>query len=93
MSAGMPNARCHDYKMTSKQEAADEILSRSHADRIAAAEIVLAAPNPNSPTSLRLSAPLLERLDRIAELQHRKRVTLIQHILWEYVLADESSRH
>jgi len=53
---------------------------------------VRAAPNPNTPTSLRLSAPLLERLDRIAEAQHRKRSNLIQHILWEYVRAEESSR-
>ena len=76
-------------RTTSKQKAAEEVLSRSHADSIAAAEIVHSSPNPNSPTSLRLSAPLLERLDRIAELQHRKRSNLIQHILWEYVHAEE----
>ncbi len=79
-------------RSTSKQKAADEILSRSHANRVAAAEIVRTAPNPGTPTSLRLSAPLLERLDRIAELQHRKRSNLIQHILWEYVRSEESSR-
>jgi hypothetical protein len=79
-------------RTTSKQKAADDILNRSHADSIAAAEIVRTAPNPNAPTSLRLSAPLLERLDRLAELQHRERSNLIQHILWEYVRAEESSR-
>jgi hypothetical protein len=79
-------------RTTSKQRAAEEVLSRSHADGIAGAEIVRSSPNPNSPTSLRLSAPLLERLDRIAELQHRKRSNLIQHILWEYVFAEESNR-
>ncbi|HYW53141.1 MAG TPA: hypothetical protein VE826_04175 [Dongiaceae bacterium] len=77
--------------MTSKTKAAEEILSRSHADRIATA-IISAARNPNSPSSLRMSAPLLERLDRIAGQQHRKRSNLIQHILWEYVFAEESSR-
>lgn len=38
------------------------------------------------PISIRLSEPLLERLDRIAARQHRKRSNLIQHILWEYVM-------
>lgn len=37
------------------------------------------------PTSLRISKPLLERLDRIAIKQHRSRSNLIQHILWAYV--------
>jgi hypothetical protein len=37
------------------------------------------------PISIRLSRPLLEALDRIAEREHRKRSNLIQHILWEYV--------
>jgi len=38
-----------------------------------------------TPTSLRLSAPLLEAIDRLAALEHRKRGNMIQHILWEYV--------
>ena len=79
-------------RTTSKQKAAEDVLSRSHADRISGAEIVRSAANPNPPTSLRLSAPLLERLDRIAERQHRRRSNLIQHILWEYVYAEESNR-
>jgi hypothetical protein len=46
-------------------------------------------PYPTPPTSLRLSAPLLEALERIATAQHRKRAGLIQHILWEYVQAHD----
>lgn len=38
------------------------------------------------PISIRLSEPLLERLDRIAASEHRNRSNLIQHILWEYVM-------
>ncbi len=51
--------------------------------------IVTSAESPNTPISIRLSAPLLEQLDRLAETQHRKRSNLIQHILWEYVHAHE----
>ncbi|MBV9407557.1 MAG: hypothetical protein JO164_01955 [Candidatus Eremiobacteraeota bacterium] len=51
------------------------------------AEEVRGAPDPTSPISIRLSTPLLERLDRIAAQQHRKRSNLIQHVLWEYVHA------
>jgi predicted transcriptional regulator len=34
-----------------------------------------------------MSEPLVERLDRIAAVQHRTRSSLIQHVLWEYVHA------
>ena len=64
-------------------------LDRSHAEELARAEIVRAAPAPGGPISIRLSAPLLERLDRLAQAEHRKRSTLIQHILWEYVHAHD----
>jgi hypothetical protein len=60
------------------------------ADDIDRAERVIGELNPNPPISIRLSAPLLERLDRLAALQHRKRSNLIQHVLWEYVHAHES---
>jgi CopG antitoxin of type II toxin-antitoxin system len=72
-------------RSTTKQEAADALLAKSHADDIPNADIVRAAANPAPPISLRLSAPLLERLKQLAEAQHRKRSNLIQHILWEYV--------
>jgi hypothetical protein len=62
-------------------------LDRSHAAEIPQAEIVRSAPSTNAPISIRLSAPLIERLERLAQDQHRKRSNLIQHILWEYVHA------
>jgi hypothetical protein len=74
---------------TSKQAAADAILAKDHSDAIASAEFVAKEPYPNPPISVRLSEPLLERLDRLAALQHRKRGNLIQHILWEYVRAHD----
>lgn len=49
------------------------------------AEIVRGTSRSNAPTSIRLSAPLLEAIDRLAAIEHRKRGNLIQHILWEYV--------
>src|SRR5664279_1567487 len=52
-------------------------------------ERVRKMPYPTPPTSLRLSAPLLEALERIAAAQHRKRAGLIQHVLWEYVQAHD----
>jgi hypothetical protein len=67
-------------------------LERSHADQLGSAEIVRSAPHPTAPISIRLSAPLLERLDRLAEAQHRKRSNLIQHVLWEYVHAHDHKR-
>lgn len=66
-------------------------LDRSHADELRNAEIVRSAPHPAAPISIRLSAPLLERLERLAQAQHRKRSNLIQHILWEYVHAHDRS--
>ena len=48
---------------------------------------VASAPASGSPFSLRLSAPLLQRLEVLARGQHRKRGDLIQQILWEYVSA------
>lgn len=59
-------------------------LAGSQADEIARAEIVKGSRS-ESPVSVRLSAPLLEALDRLSREQHRKRGNLIQHILWEYV--------
>ncbi len=71
-------------KKSLKQMAGD--LARSHAEEIARAEIVRGT-RAESPVSVRLSAPLLEALDRLAHKEHRKRGNLIQHILWEYVQA------
>jgi hypothetical protein len=44
------------------------------------------------PISIRLSRPLLDALDRMAAGQHRKRSNLIQHILWEYVHAQDERK-
>jgi hypothetical protein len=61
-------------------------LERSHATEIANAEIVAVRPGRyDAPISVRLSEPLLKRLDRIAAKENRKRGNLIQHVLWEYV--------
>ena len=68
-----------------RTQMADE-LARSQPEDIARAEIVKGARS-ESPVSVRLSAPLLEALDRLAHKEHRKRGNLIQHILWEYVQA------
>jgi predicted DNA-binding ribbon-helix-helix protein len=61
-------------------------LERSQPEEIEKAERVVAeAGKGPAPISIRLSKPLLERLDRIAEREHRKRSNLIQYILWNYV--------
>jgi hypothetical protein len=63
----------------------DAELERSQPEEIARAERFVGERSANAPISVRLSAPLLERLDRLAEAEHRKRGNLIQHILWQYV--------
>lgn len=80
-----------DATSRSKRTAAEALLARSHADKVEAAEIVRGAASP-SPISVRLSAPLLERLDRIAAAEHRKRGNLIQHVLWEFVRRHDAER-
>jgi hypothetical protein len=67
----------------------ERILAQDHSEKIGSAEISKKMPYPTPPISLRLSAPLLESLERLAIKQHRKRAGLIQHILWEYVFAHE----
>jgi predicted DNA-binding protein len=52
-------------------------------------ERVKKLPNPNPPITIRMMPSLIERLDRLATAQHRKRANLIQHVLWEYVFAQE----
>jgi hypothetical protein len=69
----------------SKREAAEALLAKDWSENIEKAEIVRGSPRMSPPTSIRLSAPLLEAIDRLAALEHRKRGNMIQHILWEYV--------
>jgi hypothetical protein len=64
----------------------DAELERSQTEEIRKAELVVGVHSPNAPISVRLSAALLERLDRLAAAEHRSRGNLIQHILWEHVL-------
>lgn len=71
---------------------AERILAKDHSEAITRARVVRKAPYPNPPTSVRLSLPLLARLDRLAAEQHRTRGNLIQHILWDYVIHGDSSR-
>ncbi len=65
-------------------EQAIEELDRPQVEEIANAEIAIGR-RTSSPTSVRLSAPLLAALEQLATVQHRSRGNLIQHILWEYV--------
>ncbi|HEV3156070.1 MAG TPA: hypothetical protein VGZ00_01865 [Candidatus Baltobacteraceae bacterium] len=69
----------------SKLQAAETILAKDWSDKMEQAEIVRGVPRVSAPTSIRLSAPLLEAIDRLAAMEHRKRGNMVQHILWEYV--------
>jgi hypothetical protein len=65
----------------------------SHPEDIAMGQVVVVPARPSpSPTSVRLSEPLLNELDGLAKRQHRARGNLIQHILWEYVLVQRKTR-
>jgi predicted DNA binding CopG/RHH family protein len=70
-------------KRTSAELDAD--LERSQPEEIEQAELVHGQRSASAPISVRLSTPLLERLDRLAAAENRKRGNLIQHILWQYV--------
>jgi len=71
------------------EEEAIRSLERVNASEIAEAELVVGRreATSGSPFSVRLSEPLLDRLDRLAAKDNRKRGNLIQHILWEYIRA------
>lgn len=75
-------------KAKQSEDEAIRNLERAGEEEMAESEIVVGYREPSrNPFSVRLSAPLLERLERLAHQQHRKRGNLIQHILWEYVRA------
>ena len=74
-----------------KAKAAEELLADDRPEDIEQAEIVHGSSRANAPISLRLSAPLLEAIDRLAAIEHRKRGNMIQHILWEYIRQYASS--
>lgn len=73
-------------KKTRNEMEAD--LARSQAADIERAEVVRGSAT--QPITFRASAPLLERLDALAEREHRTRANLIQHILWSYIHEHES---
>jgi hypothetical protein len=76
--------------MTKKTRSETEAeLDRSQAADIQRAEVVRGSST--QPVTFRASAPLLERLDAMAEKEHRTRANLIQHILWSYVHDQEGA--
>lgn len=75
----------------SKTKAAEALLANDRPEDIEQAEIVHGGSHTNAPISIRLSAPLLEAIDRLAAGEHRKRGNMIQHILWEYIRQHASS--
>jgi hypothetical protein len=58
-------------------------LEQDQSAEIERAEIVRGAKS--QPIAFRASAPLLEALQRLAEVEHRSRGNLIQYILWKYI--------
>ena len=64
-------------------------LAHSQAPDIERAEVVRGAAT--QPITFRASAPLLERLDALAQKEHRTRANLIQHIIWSYLHEREST--
>ena len=83
---------------TAKKLSEEEMIRRHESpdyDAFEAGAVEVRSGQPSAgapPISIRLSQPLLESLDRIAESQHRKRSNLIQHILWEYVHAHDKPK-
>ncbi|HZY98125.1 MAG TPA: ribbon-helix-helix protein, CopG family [Candidatus Baltobacteraceae bacterium] len=72
---------------TKKTEAEHIRDLEKYQDRVIEEADLIVQPRKSglAPISIRLSEPLLARLDRIASREHRTRSNLIQHILWEYV--------
>jgi hypothetical protein len=64
-------------------------LEQSQVDDIARAEPIVLARRPAPPTSVRLSPPLLKKLQEIAAAEHRSLGNLIQHVLWDFVKRDD----
>lgn len=81
-------------KMT--REAMIKYAEESHPEDIEKGEWVAVVArgggSAHTPISIRLSAPLLKELDRLARKDHRPRGSLIRHVLWEYVLAQRKTR-
>jgi hypothetical protein len=71
-------------------------LDESHPEDLKKGEwtwVTIRAGGPaHAPISIRLSAPLLKELDRLAKNDRRPRSSLIRHVLWEYVLTQRKTR-
>ncbi len=70
---------------------AEAILNQPLEDDIVNAEVIQKAPYPTAPISIRMSAPLLKNIDRLAAAEGRTRSNLIQRILWEYIRSHRST--
>jgi hypothetical protein len=68
----------------------EEMLAKDQSENIRLGEpVTTPVRNPNPPITIRMMPRLVERLDRLALTQHRSRANLIQHVLWEYVFAQD----
>jgi predicted transcriptional regulator len=68
----------------------EEMLAKDHSENIRPGErVTKPVRNPNPPITIRMAPNLLKRLDRLAKAQHRTRSSLLQHVLWEYVFAQD----
>ncbi len=70
----------HEMAMRHEDQDYDPFASKSDTE----IERVTGKHRGGAPISLRLSEPLLDRLDHIAQQQRRSRSNLIQYILWAY---------
>lgn len=75
----------------SEIERTERLLNEDQTAFLERGEFVRGEPATRAPgpTSVRLSKPLLDAIDALAQTQDRKRGNLIQHILWEYVRAQQ----
>ena len=72
------------------EEDAIRDLEKSQVSEIERAIPITGQGKSAPPISIRLSPPLLRRLEEIAREEHRTRGNLIQRVLWEFVLARET---
>jgi predicted DNA-binding ribbon-helix-helix protein len=81
--------------LAARKKTEDELireLEQSQEDEIGLAEPIKVQQKPAPPTSVRLSPPLLKKLQEMASSEHRTLGNLIQHILWDFVQNREASR-
>lgn len=81
-------------RLTHEQKASEAaaILEQSLDDDIDRGEVIQKAAYTTAPISIRISAPLLRKIDRQAESEGRSRSNLMQRILSEYFRANPAGR-